>query len=87
MVDASDIVDAIKAVRFDGIALEQAIATYESEMKPRGVKEVGLSLEQALKARDISTLKESPVFKIGWQRGAAETTDLTPVPASARAMF
>ena len=38
-------------------------------MKPRGAKEVALSLEQALKARDKDTIKDSPLLKLGWQQG------------------
>ncbi|CAI6237290.1 unnamed protein product [Periconia digitata] len=67
--DASDLVDAIKAVLAGQKSLGHAIAEYEAEMKPRGAKEVALSLEQALKAKDMSTLKDSPIFKVGWKRG------------------
>ncbi|KAM3067369.1 hypothetical protein ACMFMF_009860 [Clarireedia jacksonii] len=66
--DASDIVDAIKAVKAGATTLGEAITAYEAEMKPRGAKEVALSLEQALKARDKDTIKDSPIFKLGWQR-------------------
>jgi len=67
--DASDIVDAIKKVVAGEKSLANAIADYEAEMKPRGAKEVALSLEQALKARDKETLKDSPIFTHGWKRG------------------
>ena len=50
-------------------------------MKPRGAKEVALSLEQALKARDQNTIKDSPLFKFGWQRGKAEALAPAPAPA------
>jgi 2-polyprenyl-6-methoxyphenol hydroxylase-like FAD-dependent oxidoreductase len=70
--DASDIVDAIKAVVAGRQSLQKAISEYEAEMKPRGAKEVALSLEQAIKARDMSTIKDSPIFKVGWQRGKEE---------------
>jgi 2-polyprenyl-6-methoxyphenol hydroxylase-like FAD-dependent oxidoreductase len=70
--DASDIVDAIKAATAGETTQREAITTYEAEMKPRGAKEVELSLEQALKARDANTIKDSPLFKHGWQRGKPE---------------
>ena len=47
-------------------------------MKPRGAKEVALSLEQALKARDRNTIKDSPLFKLGWQRDKDKGTTLAP---------
>ena len=50
-------------------------------MKPRGAREVALSLEQALKARDHDTLKESPIFSLGWQRGQAAEESSDPGPA------
>jgi hypothetical protein len=52
--------------------MPDAITEYESEMKPRGAKEVALSLEQALKARDQNTLKDSPLFKQGWKRATVD---------------
>lgn len=70
--DASDIVDSIVAAVDGRKSLKDAIAEYEAEMKPRGAKEVALSLEQALKARKTDTLKDSPIFKQGWKRGDAE---------------
>ncbi|KAL8747115.1 MAG: hypothetical protein Q9190_000978 [Brigantiaea leucoxantha] len=88
--DASDIVDAIKAAVYEEKTLQEAVSEYEAEMKPRGAKEVALSLEQALKARDMNTLKDSPLFKLGWQRdktsvAAAPTQTPTPAPAPPRA--
>ena len=70
--DASDIVDAIVAATAGEISLAEAIGAYEAEMKPRGVREVALSLEQALKARDKDTMKDSPLFKLGFGRGQTE---------------
>lgn len=49
-------------------SLEEVITAYEAEMKPRGAKEVALSLEQALKSRDKDMIKNSPLFKLGWER-------------------
>ncbi|KAL8897693.1 MAG: hypothetical protein Q9192_002447 [Flavoplaca navasiana] len=71
--DASDIVDAIKDATSGAKTLKDAILAYEAEMKPRGASEVALSLEQALKGRDKNTIKDSPLFKLGWQREKAET--------------
>lgn len=64
--------------------MKEAMTAYEAEMKPRGVKEVALSLEQALKARDKNTIKDSPLFKLGWQRGKAEALAPAPAPTPAR---
>jgi hypothetical protein len=73
--DASDLVDAIKAVVVGQKSLDNAITAYEAEMKPRGAKEVALSLEQALKAREMSTIRDSPIFKVGWQRGREDVVE------------
>lgn len=73
--DASDLVDAIKAVVAGEKSLGDAITAYEAEMKPRGAKEVALSLEQALKARDMSTIKDSPIFKVGWKRDKEDVSE------------
>jgi 2-polyprenyl-6-methoxyphenol hydroxylase-like FAD-dependent oxidoreductase len=70
MKDAANVVDAIKeACLTQKQTLKDAIDAYESEMKPRGVREVNLSLEQALKASDSKAIKDSPIFKIGWKPG------------------
>jgi 2-polyprenyl-6-methoxyphenol hydroxylase-like FAD-dependent oxidoreductase len=80
--DASDIVDAIVAAVNGQKTLKDSITEYEAEMKPRGAKEVVLSLEQALKARKTDTLKDSPIFKQGWKRGDAEAV---PEPTAEKA--
>lgn len=67
MKDASELVDAIKLAVAGRKTLRKAITDYELEMKPRGAKEVSLSLEQALSASDLRTLKDSPIFKVGWR--------------------
>ncbi|KAL4912434.1 hypothetical protein BDW62DRAFT_206487 [Aspergillus aurantiobrunneus] len=67
MKDAATLVDIVSAVTRGEMLLVDGITRYEDEMKPRGATEVALSLEQALKARDQSTLKESPLFKQGWK--------------------
>ena len=70
--DASDLVDALKAVVAGEKSLEEVITAYEAEMKPRGAREVALSLEQALKGREKDPIEESPLFKYGWKRDQAE---------------
>lgn len=73
MKDAANLVDAIKKIL---ITQEQtpvdAIGAYESEMKSRGVREVHLSLEQARKASSATAIKDSLIFRIGWNPGEAE---------------
>lgn len=71
MRGASDLVGAMKSAASGENTLAHLITAYEDEMKPRGATEVTLSLEQALKARDQSTIKDSPLFKLGWQQGRA----------------
>lgn len=74
MKDASSLVDVIKeALSTRGKTLKDAIDAYESEMKPRGVREVNLSLEQARKASNAKAIKDSPIFKIGWKPGEIES--------------
>ncbi|KAK2614016.1 hypothetical protein N8I77_000877 [Diaporthe amygdali] len=66
--DAAHLVDAIKSVLItQQHTLKDAIDAYENEMKPRGSREVHLSLEQARKASSSKAIKESPIFKIGWK--------------------
>lgn len=71
--DAFEIVTAVKKAINDGeLSLKRAIDEYESEMKPRGVREVDLSLEQALKARDKVTIRDSPLLRDGWRSSTAK---------------
>lgn len=73
MKDAENLVDAIKAALITHEkTLKDAIDAYESEMKPRGVREVKLSLEQARKASNSKAIKDSPIFRIGWKPGDIE---------------
>jgi 2-polyprenyl-6-methoxyphenol hydroxylase-like FAD-dependent oxidoreductase len=73
MKDAANLVDAIeKALITREQTLKDAIDAYESEMKPRGVREVNLSLEQARKASDSKAIKDSPICKIGWNPGEVD---------------
>lgn len=73
MKDASDLVDAFKRAFSGTCTLHDAITTYEQEMRPRGSKEVALSYEQAVKARDQSTILDSPIFRLGWKRDASDS--------------
>lgn len=78
MKDAANVVDAIKrALITREQTLKSAIDVYESEMKSRGVKEVNLSLEQALKASNSKDIKDSPIFRIGWKSGENEADGAT----------
>lgn len=73
MKDAAHLVDVIKkALIAREQTLKDAIDAYEREMKPRGVREVSLSLEQARKASDSKAIKDSPILKIGWKPGEVE---------------
>lgn len=73
MKDAANLVDAIKeAFITRKKTLKDAIDAYENEMKPRGIREVNLSLEQARKASNSKAIKDSPIFKIGWKPGETE---------------
>lgn len=66
--DASDLVDAIQAAVTATKSLHEAVTAYEEEMKPRGVKEVDMSLEQAKASRKVETWKESSVYRFGHGR-------------------
>ncbi|KAK3645381.1 hypothetical protein LTR56_009108 [Elasticomyces elasticus] len=66
--DASDLVDAIKLVVSGEQSLGDLITAYEEEMRPRGAKDVALSLEQAEKSRDWDRLMSSPIFQVGFSR-------------------
>lgn len=67
MKDAADIVDAIKLAVSGQRTLAEAVSAYEEEMRPRGTKEVQMSLEQAEKSRPAA-LHDSPLFKTGHQK-------------------
>ncbi|KAF2170151.1 hypothetical protein M409DRAFT_19757 [Zasmidium cellare ATCC 36951] len=66
--DASDLVDAIQAAATGSKSLSEAVTAYEAEMKPRGAKEVALSLEQAKSSRNVETWKESAMARVGHSR-------------------
>lgn len=68
MKDASDIVDTIKLSLAGKTTLSEGVTAYEAEMRPRGAKEVALSLEQAEKSRDWDTIMDSPIYKHGLGR-------------------
>lgn len=68
MKDASDLVDAIAASLSGRQTLQQAITTYEDEMRPRGAKEVALSYEQAMKSKDWGKWSVSPLSRVGHRR-------------------
>lgn len=66
--DASDLVDAVQAAVTGSKSLHEAVTAYEEEMKPRGAKEVAMSLEQAKSSRNVETWKESSVSRFGHRR-------------------
>lgn len=67
MQDAAEIVDAVKLAIAGKSTLKSAITAYEENMRPRGARDVAMSLESAVKTR-ISDLMESPMFKVGLQK-------------------
>lgn len=68
MKDASDLVDAVKAAALGVRTLSAAVTAYEEEMRPRGAKEVALSLQQAEKSKDWDDFMNAPIFKYGHNR-------------------
>ena len=64
MQDAAELVNAVKLVVSGSLTLEEAITAYEDSMRPRGVRDVELSLETAKKTL-MRDLKDSPMFNIG----------------------
>ncbi|KUL86963.1 hypothetical protein ZTR_05766 [Talaromyces verruculosus] len=67
MRDVAELFDAIKQVIFGQVTLETAITSYETAMRPRGVRDVELSLESAKKMR-LSDLIDSPFVKMGFAK-------------------
>lgn len=77
MQDAAEVVSAVK-VAISGVStLKDAISAYEDAMRPRGARDVALSLETAKKLL-ISDLKESPMFKVGLQKMDGQTVVAVP---------
>ncbi|KEF61158.1 uncharacterized protein A1O9_02723 [Exophiala aquamarina CBS 119918] len=77
MQDAAEVVDAVKSAVSGAATLKDAISTYEDGMRPRGAKDVALSLETAKKLL-VSDLKESPMFKVGLQKMDGQTVIEVP---------
>lgn len=67
MQDAADLVIAIKSAVAGNSSLKEGVTAYEDKMRPRGARDVALSLETATKLR-ISNLRESPMFVLGLQK-------------------
>jgi hypothetical protein len=67
MRDIAELFDAIKQVISGQTTLEISITSYETAMRPRGVKDVELSLETA-KKMCLSDLMESPFVKMGFHK-------------------
>lgn len=67
MQDAAEIVDAIISATTGKSPLAEGVTEYEERMRPRGARDVALSLETAKKLL-VSELEESPMFKVGLQK-------------------
>jgi 2-polyprenyl-6-methoxyphenol hydroxylase-like FAD-dependent oxidoreductase len=67
MRDVAELFDAIKQVISGLVTLETAITSYETAMRPRGVRDVELSLESAKKMH-LSDLMDSPFVKMGFTK-------------------
>ncbi|KAK5047212.1 hypothetical protein LTR84_006734 [Exophiala bonariae] len=77
MQDAAEVVDAVKSAVSGVCTLKDAISTYEDGMRPRGARDVALSLETAQRLL-VSDLKESPMFKVGLQKMDGQTVVEVP---------
>lgn len=77
MQDAAEVVGALKSVVSGASALKDAISIYEEGMRPRGARDVALSLETA-KRLLVSNLKDSPMFKVGLQKMDGQTVVEVP---------
>jgi hypothetical protein len=67
MQDTGELYDAIMAIASGKSSLEPEITSYENAMRPRGVKDVDLSLETGQKMH-MSYLQESPFLKMGFHK-------------------
>lgn len=62
--DAAELVDGIKLAVSGEASLREVVNSYEASMRPRGAKDVALSLQTA-KNLVVSDLLKSPMFHIG----------------------
>lgn len=67
MRDVAELFCAIKKTILGQVTLETGVTSYETAMRPRGVRDVELSLETAKKMR-LSDLMESPFVKMGFAK-------------------
>lgn len=74
MRDVAEVFAAISQVVEGQLSLETAITTYENAMRPRGVRDVELSLETAKKMH-ISYIMDSPFLKMGFHKQDTWNTD------------
>ncbi|EXJ76522.1 uncharacterized protein A1O5_01030 [Cladophialophora psammophila CBS 110553] len=79
MQDAAEIVDAVKLAVSGTSPLADAVTAYEDGMRPRGARDVALSLETASKLY-VSELRESPMFKVGLQKMDVDGVKVVAVP-------
>lgn len=63
--DAAALVEAMRSVHNGEKSLQEAITTYEEEMRPRAGQEVQITLKQAHAAHNWESLMQSPMFKLG----------------------
>jgi len=75
MQDAAEIVDAVKSTISGHSSLQDAVTGYEDRMRPRGKRDVELSLQTASKLL-VSELKDSPMFKMGLRKLEAEKVSI-----------
>ena len=77
MQDAAEIVDAIKSAVSGQSSLKDAVTAFEDRMRPRGARDVELSLQTASKLF-VSELKESPMFKMGLRKSDDQNVVAVP---------
>jgi len=77
MQDAAEIVDAVISAISGERPMEEGVTEYEEKMRPRGARDIALSLETAKKLL-VSNLRESPMFKVGLQKMDGQTVVAVP---------
>lgn len=63
----AELLASINQVVSGKVLLPTAISSYETSMRPRGVRDVELSLETAEKLH-ISHIEDSPFLKLGFRK-------------------
>lgn len=65
--DIAELLGAIKSIISGHVTLETGITSYENAMRPRGARDVELSLEAGKKMR-LSDVMDSPFVKMGFAK-------------------